>query len=155
MSDARRPGRLHHVGITVADIDTSLAFWERLLGAHPRGRATLDGPLLGGLVGYPGVRMERCWIDLPDGVALELLQYLDRHDVAYPPGTAHPGNVHVCLQVDDMAGAHAHALACGAEPVGEGPIQVPAGASAGARIAYLRDPDGVTIELFQPPDAEG
>lgn len=142
-------GPVHHVGISVGDLDRSVRFWERLVGTRARDRSVLDGPLVGHLVGYPQVRIERCWVDLPDGLALELLHYLDRDDEAYPPGTAHPGNVHVCLQVGDMARAHEHALACGAVPVGT-PIVVPAGPNAGTRIAYLRDPDGVTVELLQP-----
>ncbi len=111
----------------------------------------LEGPQLGTMVGYPGIHIESCWVDLPGGVALELLRYLDRDDAPYDPGTAHPGNVHVCLRVDDMDAAHAHAVACGATPVSERPIDVAAGPRAGARLAYLRDPDGVTIELVQEP----
>ena len=141
-----------HVGITVSDLDRSVAFWERLLGTVGRDRAVLAGPRLGGLLGYPaGLRIDACWVDLPGGGALELLQYLDRDEPALPDGTAHPGNVHVCLQVDDMDAAHAHAVACGARTVGDGPIEVAAGPNVGMRVAYLRDPDGVTIELRQLP----
>ena len=150
MADPRF-GSVHHVGITVADLDRAVGFWERLLATPSRDRRILDGPQLGTMVGYPGVRIERCWIDLPGGVVLELLQYLDRDEEPYDPGTAHPGNVHVCLRVDDMEAAHAHAVACGARPVSERPIDVAAGPRAGARLAYLRDPDGATIELVQEP----
>jgi catechol 2,3-dioxygenase-like lactoylglutathione lyase family enzyme len=142
---------VHHVGITVADMDRAVAFWARLLGRPPRDRGVLRGPQLGTMVGYPGIHIEQCWIDLPGGVALELLRYLDRDDAPYDPGTAHPGNVHVCLHVEDMDAAHAHAVACGARPVSEQPIEVQAGPRAGTRLAYLRDPDGVTIELVQEP----
>ena len=144
-------GTVHHVGITVADMDRAVAFWERLLGRASRDRRILQGPQLGTMVGYPGIHIESCWIDLPGGVALELLRYLDREEAPYDPGTAHPGNVHVCLRVDDMDAAHAHAVACGARPVSERPIDVEAGPKAGARLAYLRGPDGVTIELVQEP----
>lgn len=88
---------------------------------------------------------------MPGGVALELLHYLGGDEDPYEPGTAHPGNVHICLAVEDMASAHAHALACGAVTVTDGWIEVPIGPMAGARISYLRDPDGVTIELFRAP----
>lgn len=142
---------MHHVGVTVADLDRSASFWQDLLGAAIRDRRILQGPQLATMVGYEGIRIDSCWIDLPGGVALELLQYLDRDDAPYEPGTAHPGNVHVCLAVDDMDAAHAHAVACGASPVSERPIDVAAGPRAGTRLAYLRNPDGVTIELFQPP----
>jgi catechol 2,3-dioxygenase-like lactoylglutathione lyase family enzyme len=144
-------GPVHHVGVTVADLDRAVAFWSRLLGASPRDRRVMEGPQLATMVGYPGVRIEVCWLDLPGGTALELLRYLDRDDAPYDPGTAHPGNVHVCLPVGDMDAAHAHAVACGADPVSERPIDVAAGPRAGARLAYLRDPDGVTIELVQEP----
>ena len=142
---------VHHVGVTVADLDRAVAFWEALLGRPSRDRRVLQGPQLGTMVGYPGIRIDSAWLDLPGGVALELLRYLDRDDVAYDPGTAHPGNVHVCLRVDDMDAAHAHAVACGARAVSDRPIEVQAGPKAGTRLAYLRDPDGVTIELVQEP----
>ena len=144
-------GAVHHVGVTVADMDRAVAFWEDLLGTASRDRRVLQGPQLGTMVGYPGIRIESCWVDLPDGVALELLRYLDRDEEPYDPGTAHPGNVHVCLRVDDMDAAHAHAVDCGATAVSARPIDVAAGPRAGSRLAYLRDPDGVTIELVQEP----
>ena len=140
---------VHHVGLTVAYMDRAVAFWTALLGVEARERTVLQGPQLGTMVGYPGIHIERCWVDLPGGMALELLRYLDRDEAPYDPGTAHPGNVHVCLRVDDMDAAHAHAVACGATPVSERPIEVAAGPRAGTRLAYLRDPDGVTIELVQ------
>lgn len=142
---------VHHVGVTVADMDRAVSFWERLLGTASRDRRVLQGPQLGTMVGYPGIHIESCWLDLPGGVSLELLRYVGRPEAPHDPGTAHPGNVHVCLGVPDMEGAHAHALACGARAVSERPIEVAAGPRAGARLAYLRDPDGVTIELVQEP----
>lgn len=144
-------GAVHHIGVTVAELERSIRFWERLLGATARDRRLLHGPQVGVMVGYEGVRIDSCWIDLPGGPSLELLQYMDRDEAPYDPGTAHPGNVHVCLTVADMDAAHAHAVTCGATPVSERPIDVAAGPRAGSRLAYLRDPDGVTIELLEPP----
>ena len=143
-------GALQHVGISVSELERSIAFWEQLLGVRAHDRRVLQGAGVGTLVGYEGVRIDSCWFDLPGGVALELLEYLDRPEAAYDPGTAHAGNVHVCLHVDDMDLAHSHAVACGAQPVSPAPIEVAAGPKAGTRIAYVRTPDGVTIELVQP-----
>lgn len=146
---------VHHVGVTVADLERSVAFWEALLGVTAGDRQLLDGPGVATMVGYPGVRIRRCWVDLPGGIALELLEYLDRDEQPNPAGTAHPANVHLCLRVEDMDAAHPHAVACGAAPVSPAPIEVQAGPLEGAQLAYLRDPDGVTIELFQPPPGHG
>lgn len=149
-----RSAATHHIGLTVADLERSAGFWSALLGVEPGPVEQLRGPQLGRLVGYPRAHIDRCWLTLPGGLSLELLQYLEPDEAGYETGTAHPGNVHVCLAVDDLPSAHAHAEACGAVAVtGGGWVEVPAGPQAGARIAYLRDPDGVTIELFQPPAA--
>lgn len=143
--------RVHHVGMSVASLDEALAFWEPFLGVDARWRTVLDRPYLGRHVGYPGVNIEAAFLDLPGGGTLELLDYAvaDRQQV--PSATANPGNVHVCLQVADAGAAWERAVACGAEPlVPEGPIEVDGGPNRGARAAYLRIHDGVTIELFQP-----
>lgn len=142
---------LAHIGISVSDLERSIAFWQRLLSQPPRQRRLLQGAGVEKLVGYEGIRIDSCWFDLPDGTALELVHYLDRGEPAYDPGTAHPGNVHLCLQVVDMQAARAHALACGARAVSAEPVEVPAGPKAGTKIAYVRTPEGVTLELVQPP----
>lgn len=145
----------HHIGITVADLERSARFWSALLEVAPGPLERLRGPALPRLVGYPAASVDRRWLTLPGGPALELLQYREPAEPGNEPGTARPGNVHVCLAVEDLPSAHRHAVTCGAVPVTDGGwIEVPAGAQAGARIAYLRDPDGVTIEFVQHPPEE-
>jgi len=149
----------HHIGMSVADVDAAVAFWEGLLGRKARFRGVLDKPYLGRHVGYPGVAMDVAFIDLPGGVWLELLDYKVAGKAPNPDATANPGNVHVCLAADDIDAAWNRAVALGARPVvPEGPIDVTHGPNTGARAAYLRIHDGITLELFQPaprPPAEG
>lgn len=142
---------VHHVGMSVRSLDAALAFWEPFLGVEARWRTVLDRPYLGRHVGYPGVRIAAAFVDLPGGGVLELLEYLldDREDL--PEATANPGNVHLCLQVEDAVATWSHALACGAVAVLlEGPVSVDSGPNEGARATYLRIHDGITLELFQP-----
>ena len=139
-----------HIGITVADLDRSIAFWERMLGEAGHDRRLLDGPRLAALLGYPTARIDSYWFDLPGGIALELLQYLEPLEPGNDPGTARPGNVHVCLQVLDIQAARAQAVAAGATPVSPEPIDILRGPRAGSKMMCIRDPDGVTIELFTP-----
>jgi catechol 2,3-dioxygenase-like lactoylglutathione lyase family enzyme len=117
-----------------------------------RWRTTLDRPYLGRLVGYPGVRIEAAFVDLPGGGILELLDYRIADKVPSTDATANPGNVHLCLAVTDAQSAWERAVALGARPiVPDGPIEIDAGPNAGARAAYVRVHDGITLELFQPP----
>ena len=143
---------VHHVGMSVASIDDALAFWEKFLGVRARWRRTLDQPYLGQIVGIPGVSINVAFVDLPGGVILELLDYQTPGKRANPEATANPGNIHLCLAVEDAAAAWKHAVDCGAEPVRrEGPVEIDGGPNVGARVAYLRIHDGITLELFQRP----
>jgi len=142
----------HHVGVTVANLENALAFWQKFLGRPARWSTVLDRPYLGRIVGYPGVSIKAAFFDLPGGVVLELLDYHEVGDrVANPEATANPGNLHFCLRVEDAALSWAHAVSCGASPVSrEGPVVVEDGPEEGARVAYLRIHDGVTLEILQP-----
>ena len=142
---------IHHVGMSVADIDAALAFWEGFLGVPARWRTVLDRPYLGKHVGYPGIHIKAAFIDLPGGNTLELLDYQTDKETQ-PDATANPGNVHLCLKVEDADTAWQHALACGARPIApDGPVDIDGGPNLGAKVSYLRIHDGITLELFQPP----
>lgn len=142
----------HHIGVTVADMDASERFWEELLHTKSVRRYVIEGEFIAAMSGYPGVRILGSQVNLPSGGYLELLQYLDRDPSAVDPETYNAGNVHICLRVDDARAEFARALELGALPRGAEPVVVPSGANAGAVTCYLRTVDGVTIELFQPPN---
>jgi catechol 2,3-dioxygenase-like lactoylglutathione lyase family enzyme len=143
---------VHHIGMSVASLDHALAFWESFLGVPARWRTTLDRPYLGTIVGMPGVSIKAAFVDLPGGTILELLDYSVPGKSANPDATANPGNVHLCLAVGDAGAAWKRAVACGAKPVSpDGPVEIDGGPNTGARAAYLRIHDGITLELFQPP----
>jgi catechol 2,3-dioxygenase-like lactoylglutathione lyase family enzyme len=144
---------VHHIGMSVASINQALAFWEKFLGKPARWRTMLDKPYLGRHVGYPGVRIDAAFVDLPGGGVIELLDYQTDKQTG-SDATANPGNVHLCLAVSDCRAAWERAVACGARPiVPEGPVEVTHGPNSGARAAYLRIHDGITLEFLQarPP----
>jgi catechol 2,3-dioxygenase-like lactoylglutathione lyase family enzyme len=144
---------VHHIGMSVASVDDALAFWESFLGVPARWRMTLDRPYLGNVVGIPGISIKAAFIDLPGGALLELLDYQLPSKRTNPEATPNPGNVHLCLAVEDAAQAWKHAIDCGAKPVfPNGPVEIDGGPNVGARGAYLRVHDGITLELFQRPE---
>jgi catechol 2,3-dioxygenase-like lactoylglutathione lyase family enzyme len=146
-------GRVHHVGLTVSDLDAALRFWEGFLGVERRWETVLERPYIARHVGYPGVRIRASFVDLPGGSVLELLEYLEVERGPLDEGSANPGHAHLCLAVDDVQGAFDRALEHGARPVHPpGPVEVEAGPNKGARVSYLRvPPDWHTVELLQPP----
>jgi catechol 2,3-dioxygenase-like lactoylglutathione lyase family enzyme len=147
---------VHHIGVTVASLETALAFWEKFLGRPARWTTVLDRPYLSRVVGYLGVSIKAAFVELPGGGVIELLDYHQVKDrVANSEATANPGNVHLCLAVSDADTAWRHAVACGARSVGEdGPADIDGGPNKGSKAGYLRIHDGVTLELFQPAPRE-
>jgi catechol 2,3-dioxygenase-like lactoylglutathione lyase family enzyme len=141
---------LHHVGVSVDDMDRSLAFWRAFMGVEPTSRRVVGAEFIGTLVGYPGVELEIAWLDL-DGMMLELARFVGRHEAGVDSSPARPGVVHLCLGVSDLDEAFARAIAAGAQQVSVEPITIPSGPNEGARHVYFRDPDGVLIELRQAP----
>ena len=73
-----------------------------------------------------------------------------------PPGRPHtprpcdPDSAHLSLLVDDLPALYGRLRSEGVAFVSE-PVRIDAGPNAGGYGVYLRDPNGVLIELFQPP----
>jgi catechol 2,3-dioxygenase-like lactoylglutathione lyase family enzyme len=140
-----------HTGITVRSLERSLLFWRDLLGFELSHRAHQIGELAEQITGVPGAEISLAVLKTPTGHKIELLEWLA------PPARQHfrprpcdVGSVHVALTVDDLD-AVLHAIASfGWETAGE-PQTLRLGPNAGKRVVYVRDPDGTTIELMQPP----
>ena len=142
--------RFDHTGFTVSDLERSLEWYSQLLGVDPVLRRRSADPYMGAMIGYTGCEMEFAYLPLPGGEAmLELIQY-DEPASAVGMETSNLGNGHLCLLVDDIHAEFERLSAIGSfrSPA---PVAIDAGANKGGWGAYLRDPDGITIQLLQRP----
>jgi catechol 2,3-dioxygenase-like lactoylglutathione lyase family enzyme len=144
-------GGMAHVGVTVADLERSVRFYTEGLGLEVAVRQTSAAGYLA-LTGYPGLEIATAFVEAPgDGVRVELQEYrrVGDHGVR-EPGTAPVGSSHICFRVEDVAATLERAEAAGGSRVTD-PAAIDSGINTGGAAVYLRDPDGYTIELFQPP----
>ena len=143
-----------HTGITVANLERSLAFWWDVLGFELSHRAHQTGELASEITGVPGAEISLAVLRAP-GHKIELLEYLappDRKRSDLRPCDV--GSMHVALAVDDLDAVLSAIAASGWEAAGE--VQtLKTGPNAGKRVVYVRDPDGTIIEFMQPPDKVG
>lgn len=140
-----------HTGITVRNLERSLAFWRDILGFELSHRAHQKGELAAEITGVPGAEISLAVLKTPGGHKIELLEYLapaDRKHVDARPCDV--GSVHVALTVDDLDAVLSAIAPFGWKAAG-GPQTVQSGPNAGKRVVYARDPDGTTIEFMQPP----
>jgi lactoylglutathione lyase len=138
-----------HVGIQVADLDRSRAFYKEIVGLVEVERLTRDDEYLRRLTGYPDVVLDiALFVEPASGVLLELIEYHGVERVPVDAATANPGTCHVCFEVGDVDAIYARAIAAGYGAVHE-PVTPTSGRWTGGRSVYLIDPDGVRIELVQ------
>jgi len=144
-------GGMAHVGVTVADLERAVRFYTEGLGLDVVVRQTSSAGYLA-LTGYSGVEIATAFVAAPeDGVRIELQEYRRVGDHgSREPGTAPVGSSHICLRVDDVSAVLERAEAAGGRRVTD-PYPLDSGINEGGAAVYLRDPDGYTIELFQPP----
>jgi catechol 2,3-dioxygenase-like lactoylglutathione lyase family enzyme len=141
---------LHHVGLTVADLERSLDFYLDVLGLELVSEPTpvFDDPRLGAAVGVPGAAL-RCAILGLDGARLELLEYsAPASPVAAPLPQNALGAHHVAFHVADVRARKAALEARGVRFLSEVNV-VDEGVLAGWRWVYFTDPDGNVVELVE------
>lgn len=139
-----------HTGITVRNLERSLAFWQNVLGFELSHRTNQTGDLASEITGVPGAEISLAVLKAP-GHKIELLQYHappDRKHVDLRPCDV--GSVHVALTVNNLDAVLSAIAASGWKAAGK-PQTLQTGPNAGKRVVYVRDPDGTTIEFMQVP----
>jgi catechol 2,3-dioxygenase-like lactoylglutathione lyase family enzyme len=143
---------LHHTCYTVSDLDRSVAFYRDLLGCEVLAEQEKEGGYLAAIVGYPDAHVRMAHLRVPGAEhVIELFEYLT------PAGTradVEPRNVgasHLCFLVDDLPALYEQLREQGANSFVSPPVEVDTGVNKGGYALYLRDPDGISVELFQPP----
>ena len=140
----------NHTGLTVSDIDRSLAFYRDVLGFETTDKVHHKSEIVGTLTGVEGAEIFIAFVNLP-GHQIELLQYLKPNDRKLSDlRNCDTGASHIALQVDDID-AVVEAIKVGGFEAFSAPIVVPAGPRKGGKNVYTRDPDGVVIEFQMAP----
>ena len=143
---------IHHTGLTVSSLERALGFYRDALGLEVVMEQEKSGGYMAAITGYPDAQVRMAHLVTPAGQRLELFEYVEPRGRAMPGEPCDVGITHVCLVVADVHDAYRRLVAAGAEPFSE-PIPIDTGANVGAWGLYVRDPDGIVLELFQPAPA--
>lgn len=141
---------LHHVGLTVADLDASIRFYHDVLGLEFSNEPSpwFDGEDLSRGVGVPHAALRQVSLRLGDST-LELLEYKSPpSDTEAPLVSNNIGASHVAFLVDDIAAKKAELEEKGISFYSDVNV-VDEGVLAGWRWVYFEDPDGYPLELVQ------
>ncbi|GAA3045987.1 VOC family protein [Gordonia defluvii] len=139
------PIKLENVGIAVADLDATIAFFVDL-GLTVIGRDTVSGEWTDTAVGLDGNHAKIAMLQTPDGQGrLELFEYLHPAAIETSPTLPNEIGMHrVAFSVDDLDATLEVAAAHGCYP-----LRGVANYQDIYRLTYLRGPSGIIVMLAQ------
>ena len=140
---------VHHVGVTVSNLERSLEWYSRIFGFDPGPINHGEGPELERGVQVPAAKLSFCMVRVGN-VNVEFLQYHQPEGKIWDRTNGDVGAAHICFVVDDMRSAYDDLRSRGAVFNGP-PVTLTDGDLAGSQWAYLRDPDGIQLEIWQYP----
>lgn len=143
--------RIDHVGITVSDVDRSIAFYRDVIGLRVIADGLANEPEIAQLLGLDSVRLRIADLDSGDGRIIELIQYLEPKGRQMKFESSDVATTHIAFSVDNLAAVRERLTSAGATLTSREPVTInePGGAFDGSICFYLRDPDGVILELVQ------
>ncbi|MES2297511.1 MAG: VOC family protein [Pseudomonadota bacterium] len=137
--------RMDNVLIVVDDLDAVKAFFVEL-GLKLEGETTVEGPLVGSLIGLTDVRATIAMLRTPDGQGIELDKFHTPDAIRFGPVAA-PVNTlgirRLMFAVDNIDADVARLCAHGAELIGEMRYE------SAYRLAYIRGPEGIIVALAE------
>lgn len=137
--------RMDNVLIVVDDLAAVKAFFLEL-GLTLEGEQTVEGPLVGQLIGLENVRATLAMLRTPDGHGIELDKFHTPSAVRFGPASA-PVNAlgyrRVMFAVDNIDALVAHMQTRGSELIGE--MQY----GNSYKLAYIRGPEGIIVALAE------
>ena len=137
--------RMDNVLIVVDDLEAVKAFFIEL-GLRLEGETTVDGPIVGQLIGLEDVRATLAMLRTPDGQGIELDKFHTPDPIRFGPVDA-PVNTlgirRLMFAVEDIDNVITRLRASGAEIIGE--MQY----GDAYRLAYIRGPEGIIVALAE------
>jgi catechol 2,3-dioxygenase-like lactoylglutathione lyase family enzyme len=135
---------LHHVGLSVRDVDRALAQWSGLTGFPSGARRTFE-PDVCEAAGLGPVSVDA--VHLAGGTAPVELVSIRSSGTLQPalPTVATAGITHACVQAPRGAGRFERLLEAGLRPHSVAPVLLP----TGIHYAYARDDEDNVVELEQ------
>ncbi|MFE2108995.1 VOC family protein [Kitasatospora sp. NPDC059463] len=146
--------RAAHVGISVSDLDASIAFYTALTGREPVAQGTMHSDPFGRSQGLPTAKLRYATINLDNSLGIDLIQFQEPVGERTDGRANRPGSMHLCLWTDDFDAVYRRMKDAGYDFLGEDYTfiagEVTPEAALGTKVAYFNDPDGTNLEIIQP-----
>ena len=145
-----------HVSFSVSNLEQSVKWYTEVLGLeYVRGQIQANA-YTAKLVAFPNVHLKVAQLRVPGLPVprsmhhIEIIEYVNPRGEDIPLDTNRTGVGHWAFQVDNLQAEYARLKALGVQFKSE-PNYIAEGVNKGGYAVYFTDPDGITLELIQPP----
>lgn len=148
---ANKTRSVHHIGIPVSNLDRSLEFYKNFAGGEVQFTEPMWGEGLSRGAKVSNAKLRFSFLEIGNTI-LELIEYEQPKGEPYKQQNNDVGAIHIAFEVDDIQELYQTLQDKGVEfnappytfTEDDGAPHV-----VGATFAYLRDPDGIQLEIFE------
>ena len=147
-------GRIYHVGLTVSDLERSIAFYRDVLGLEFQGEIFMEGEETDKMFRRVNCKARVAYLNGSKAVEappVELIQFVNNEVKKVPSDLFTTSISEVCFYTDDIDSAYKHLVDNKVECLSEPQyFDFRADGFGESRAFYFRDPDGIILEMMQP-----
>ena len=146
-----------HVSFTVSNIEAAIKWYTEVLGLIYVRSQEQANEYTEKLVAFPKAHLKVAQLRVPGETIplsrhhIELVEYVNPRGEDIPLDTNRTGVGHWAFMVDDIHKEYDRMKALGVRFKADKPVAIEAGVNKGGYTVYFYDPDGITLELIQPP----
>ena len=147
-------GRIYHVGLTVSDLDRSIAFYKDVLGLEFQGEIFMEGEETDKMFRKENCKARVAYLNGSKAVEappIELIQFIDE-DVNKVKSDLFTTSIsEVCFYTDDIDSGYKVLIENHVECLSEPQYFDFSSQGFGkSKAFYFKDPDGIILEMMQP-----
>ena len=147
-------GQIYHVGLTVSDLDRSIAFYRDVLGLSFQGELLMEGPETEALFGRKGCKARVAYLNGSKTAGMppvELIQFTDQRAVRQSAELFTTSISELCFYTDEIEKLYQQLLDRGVDCLSAPQcFDFTAAGFGKSKAFYFRDPDGIILEMMQP-----
>ena len=147
-------GRIYHVGLTVSDLDRSIAFYRDILGLEFQGEIFMKGEETDKMFRKDNCKARVAYLNGSKAIEappVELIQFVDNEIHKAQSDLFTTSISEVCFYTDDIDSVYRTLIENHVECLSEPQyFDFRADGFGESRAFYFRDPDGIILEMVQP-----
>ena len=147
---------IYHVGLTVSDIDRSIAFYKDVLGLTFKGEILMEGDSTDALFKSKNSKCRVAYLNGSDDIMappVELIQFIDQVIDNDSASLFKTSISEICFRVTDIDKVYKHLLDNNVECLSSPQeFDFTKDGFGRSKAIYFKDPDGIILELMESLD---